>query len=290
MLSLLSPGSAEGVYLRASASPYNGSMVRPDDERQLLPPLVGLVPSCCDEPAGESPVPVSAGAPGSRPQAGGETLQARAGCQEPLRWEQPRGPQREVNAAASTDLQRESRAGHVAAKAMSVGPDPERPADLPGVRAAARVEGSSRNRRDPSAWPLSGQGAPYKPSAKSATAQRESEGIVVPLRPVQQNAGRGKGPCGGRVGSGGKREGMSGHKIRSIHPVGRGSDSKVRQLQRRLWAVAKQPPKRRIHALAASTGVTSCGRRGYVRDRITERARPQAVLIPQALLLRGTIR
>jgi hypothetical protein len=26
VLSLLSPGSAEGVYLRASASPYNGSM------------------------------------------------------------------------------------------------------------------------------------------------------------------------------------------------------------------------------------------------------------------------
>lgn len=74
----------------------------------------------------------------------------------------------------------------------------------------ARVEGSSRNRRDPSAQPLSGQGAPYKPSAKSATAQRGSEGIVVPMRPVQQNAGRGKGPCGGRVGSGGKREGMAG--------------------------------------------------------------------------------
>jgi hypothetical protein len=168
------------------------------------------VTSRCDEPAGESPAPVGAGAPGSRPQAGGETLQARAGCRKPLRRKQPRGPQREVNAAASSDVQRESRAGHVAAKAMFDGPVPECPSGLPGVWAVARVEGSSRNRRDPSAQPLSGQGAPYKPRAKSATVQRESEGIVVPMRPVQHNAGRGKGPCGGRVGSGGKREGMAG--------------------------------------------------------------------------------
>ena len=97
--------------------------------------------------------------------------------------------------------------------------------------------------------PLSGQGASYKPSVKSTTAQRESEGIVVPERPVQHNAGRGKGPCGGRVGSGGKREGMSGHKIRSNHPAGRWSGSKVRRLQRRLWAVAKRQPGRRFHAL-----------------------------------------
>jgi len=224
-------------------------MLRPDDDRQLSLPFGELEPSRCDEPAGGSPVPVGAGAPGSRPQAGGESLQARAGCQKPLRREPPRGPQREVNAAASTDSQWESRAGHVAAKAMFDGPVPECPSGLPGVRAVARVEGSSRNRRDPSAQPLSGPGAPYKPSAKSATAQRESEGIVVPLRPVQQNAGRGKGPCGGCVGSGGKREGMSGHGTRSNSPVGHWFDSKVRQLQRRLWAAAKRQPERRFHAL-----------------------------------------
>ncbi len=217
-------------------------MLRPDDDRQLLLPFAGLVPSGCDQPAGESPVPVSAGAPGSRPQAGGETRQARAGCRKPLRREQPRGPQRHVNAAASSELQRESRAGHVAAKATSVDPEPERATDLPGVWAVARVEGWSRNRRDPSARPLSGRGEPYKPSVKSATVQRESEGIIVPMRPVQQNAGRGKGPCGGRVGSGGKRTGMSGHKIRSNHPAGRQSGAKAQRLRRRLWAAAKQPP------------------------------------------------
>jgi hypothetical protein len=36
----------------------------------------------------------------------------------------------------------------------------------------------------------------YKPKVKSSDAQRESEGIVVPGRPVEQNAGGGKGPCG----------------------------------------------------------------------------------------------
>ncbi len=42
---------------------------------------------------------------------------------------------------------------------------------------------------------------------------------------------------------------MSGHKTRSNHPVGRRSDAKVRQLQRRLWAAAKRQPGRRFHAL-----------------------------------------
>ncbi len=42
---------------------------------------------------------------------------------------------------------------------------------------------------------------------------------------------------------------MSGHKIRSNSPVGRWFDSKVRQLQRRLCAVAKRQPERRFHAL-----------------------------------------
>ena len=73
-------------------------------------------------PAGASPVSVSAGAPSSRPQAAGESPVARAGCQEPLRREPARGPQHQVKPAASSDLQPESRAGHVAAKAMSAAP------------------------------------------------------------------------------------------------------------------------------------------------------------------------
>jgi len=142
-------------------------MVRPEesDHRCLSLARFG---SRCIEPAGGSPVPVGTGAPGSRPQAGGEILLARAGCHKPLRREQARGPQLKVNAAASTEEQWESRAAHVTAKATSHGPVPERPWGLPGVWAAARVQGSMRNRRGPSAWPGSGQGVSYKPKVKSS--------------------------------------------------------------------------------------------------------------------------
>ncbi len=106
-----------------------------------------------------------------------------------------------------------------------------------------------RNRRDPSALPSSGHGVSDKPKVKPIAAQRESEGAVVPLMPVEQNAGGGKDPCDGHAARGGKREGMPGDRPRSNHPVGRSSDVKVRELQRRLWAAAKRAPGRRFHAL-----------------------------------------
>src|SRR5919198_6607464 len=102
-------------------------------------------------PAGASPVSVSAGAPSSRPQAREETRAARAGCQKPLRREQARGPQQEVKPAASTDVQLESRAGHVAAKAMSAMPQSggARVAGLGGVEGAARVHGGGGETKGP---------------------------------------------------------------------------------------------------------------------------------------------
>jgi hypothetical protein len=142
-------------------------MVRPDEPVRRCLSLAGAGSRCID-PAGGSPVPVSAGAPGSRPRAGGVIPLARAGCRKPLRREQARGPQRYVNAAASTEEQWESRVAHFTAKAMFRGPVPERPRGLPGVGAVARAQGSMRNRRGPSAWPVSGQGVSYKPRAKSS--------------------------------------------------------------------------------------------------------------------------
>jgi hypothetical protein len=85
------------------------------------------------------------------------------------------------------------------------------------------VQGVVRNTGDPSASPSSRQGASYKPKAKTAAAQRESEGVAVPTRRrsdgrsplapyrtnvVQNNATGGKGPCGGGVVGAGTREGM----------------------------------------------------------------------------------
>jgi RNA-directed DNA polymerase len=90
---------------------------------------------------------------------------------------------------------------------------------------------------------------------KSPGRQRESEGVVVPLIGVHDNAPGGKGPHFDHAGGEGKREGMTG-SVRSNYPGGREpavlpwmSTVKVRELQRKLWAAAKQSPERRFHAL-----------------------------------------
>jgi RNA-directed DNA polymerase len=106
---------------------------------------------------------------------------------------------------------------------------------------------------------------------KPSGVQRESDGVVVPVIGVQHNAPGGKGPDFGHAGGGGKREGMAGlawsnypDSPRAVVAVdGRPSAVKVRELQRRLWATAKQQEDRRFHALYDRiTEVTFCGRRG----------------------------
>jgi len=210
----------------------------------------GVPLSRCADPAGGSPAPVGTGAPGSRPQERGKILVSRAGRQEPLRRERARGPQHEVNPAASSDLPRGSRAAHVTAKATSATQESgtESAVGPSGVGGAAREQGLGWKRRDPSALPMSRQGVLYKPMVKAGAAQRESEGIVVPEMAATKNAAGGKGPWGGRVGGGGKREGMAG-KSGSKHPRGPAPADKVRQLRRRLYVAAKRSPSRRFHAL-----------------------------------------
>ena len=89
---------------------------------------------------------------------------------------------------------------------------------------------------------------PYKPMVKVDGAQRESDGVVVPLIAVSNAAG-GKDPDFGHAGDGGMREGMAG-SARSNFPEGRHmAPDKVRRLQNRLWATAKQSRGRRFHAL-----------------------------------------
>lgn len=120
------------------------------------------------------------------------------------------------------------------------------------------MHGLGRNRRDPSAWPASGKDRMYKPMVKSFGGQRESEGVVVPLIGVQQNAPGGKDPRFDHAWEAGKRQGMTG-TARSNHPGGSQpavaadrlvpSVGKVRELQRKLWAAAKQSSGRRFHAL-----------------------------------------
>jgi hypothetical protein len=169
--------------------------VRRDVMTDLSASLVEMGIACCASSAGVSPVLVSIGAPGSRPQVVEGDLQTQAGYQKPMRWREPlhgkrtRGPQLEVKPAASTDLQPGGRADHVTAKATSHARALKLAGDTGGVRGAARVSGEERNTRDPSAQPLSWQGDSYKPMAKANTAQRESEGIVV-LHNPERSGGR----------------------------------------------------------------------------------------------------
>jgi hypothetical protein len=165
-------------------------------------------------PTGESPVQVSAEAPGSRSQAPGEIPVSRAGRRKPggqrqlPDGEQARGPQHEVKPAASTEKQSESRAAHFTVKAISNAAVSEAAADLGGVLGAARVQGEVRNTRGPSLPPSSRQGGSYKPRAKSSAAERESEGRVVLTMAATNNAAGRKAPCGGYVQEAGNREGM----------------------------------------------------------------------------------
>jgi len=100
---------------------------------------------------------------------------------------------------------------------------------------------------------------------KSGGGQRESERGIVPLISVHDNALGGKGPHFDHASGEGKHQGMAG-TARSNSPGGqqpavaglvpppapgmvRADPVNVRQLQRRLWAAAKQSPERRFHAL-----------------------------------------
>jgi len=192
-------------------------MVRRDGARRAI---VALAAPRCSSPAGVSPASVSTGTPSSRPQASAERPVARAGCQRPLRRKPARGPQPNVKPAASTHLQSESRAAHGTVKATSDAPwsGGVRASGLGGVWGAARVHGDERNTRDPSARPESGHRGSYKPTAKSSRAQRESEGVVVPVIVATNNATGGKDPCSGLVDRAATCKGMTG-RTGSNHPA-----------------------------------------------------------------------
>lgn len=151
---------------------------------------------CCAVPAGESPARVIAGEPGSRPASEVERPKGEAWCQKPdavkaAGGRQQRGPQHEVKPAASSESQSESRAAHVTAKATSLDRESGWSGGLGGVEGAARVEGEVRNTRDPSRLPTSGEGRAYKPKVKARGGERESEGLVVPMKAVTPLEGRG---------------------------------------------------------------------------------------------------
>ena len=109
----------------------------------------------------------------------------------------------------------------------------------------------------------------YKPVVKSSGAQRESDGVVVPLAASRVVGGR--TPTSVTSSGAGTREGMTG-TARSNYPDGRHLPStKCDDSRTRLWAAAKQSEGRRFHALYDRiSGMTSWWRRGGGCEPIVE--------------------
>ncbi len=221
-------------------------MVRPDDCRHPNALAGGSDGSGCIDPAGESPVQVSVGAPGSRLPVAAERPLAEAQRQEPgSSGKQAHGPQpSEVNVAASSDSQpkgvREGRAGHATAKATDIGPDPKRPVDLSGVETAARAQGSMRNGRGPTRSSSSEEGTPISAERETVSCREGVRGDRS-SNEAADNAVERRVPAS--VAPSSKDERGHGAKAPN-HPK-----EKARQLQRRLYVAAKQCRTRRFHAL-----------------------------------------
>lgn len=193
-------------------------MVRPEARSSPRTPFAsdGVVSACCVPPAGASPATVSAGAPCSRLRSWGEIPPAERSVESPHGSVRVRGGERSCGPRMKRTLQPRdisprkggtSRAGHIAVKAIDCTLRSGWVEGVPGVGRRARSDGGTRNRRDPTRRPTSGEGASYKPSAKWARAGRESEGLIVPLRPGESPA-EGRSPALVVLGYGGKGEGM----------------------------------------------------------------------------------
>jgi len=145
---------------------------------------------------GESPVRVSAGAPGSRLQPEGEIRPSRAECQKPLK-------EREANQRAATISERNSLVKLSAERCLG-GPSrschgegnrqhsgPERVLDLSGVSGGGTLGQSKAEQERPYLAAKSGKDRAYKAGRlKSHGAGRESEGSVVPMKACSQTRWR----------------------------------------------------------------------------------------------------
>jgi len=158
-----------------------------------------------------------AGAPCSRLRARGEIRASERSVESPRSpvrvagGEQSCGPNLRCEPLQPREIdaeRRRGRADHFAAKATDWACGTGAAQDPPGVRKAARSDSLDRNRRDPPRPPTSGKDPRYKPRAKCAGAGRESEGLIVLLRPGETRE-EGRGPALVALVLEGKCEGMA---------------------------------------------------------------------------------
>jgi hypothetical protein len=152
-------------------------------------------------PAGESPVRVSAGAPGSRLQPQREISEAERGVKSLFGGSERAGCDCSLVKVTTEEPSRSFRGeGHVRRPFSGVG---RRVLPGYGKLHVRKVRFGTWEARLPS--PTSGKDRPYKPSAKGDGGQRESDGVVVVPIGVQNNAPGAKDPHFDRAGRGGKR-------------------------------------------------------------------------------------
>jgi hypothetical protein len=178
----------------------------------LRPDRIATILLCSDSRciglAGASPAAVSAGAPRSRHRTMRETS-ASEWCVKSLesverlaaKEASPRA-QHQVNLAAPRHRPpkgRGGRAAHATAKATDyIGQFRNDVGHLRGTEEGTWIQPNAEQER-PVPTAASGEGDLYKPTVKGDRVGRESEGFIVPLKPVDKT-GRGKGPCFGHAG------------------------------------------------------------------------------------------
>jgi hypothetical protein len=208
-------------------------------------------------PAGESPVRVGVGAPGSRPQSRGEIPAAERGVKSLFGGSKRAGCDCSLVKFTTEEPSRSCHGeGHV------------RRVEFRSVRRVLPGYGKLHARmvwfgtRETRLSSLVSKDRSYKPMVKSSGGQRESEGAVVVLIGVQNNAPGAKGPHFDRACVGSERKGMTARQMRPNHPGGRKPAVPVAsemaqvttcpaaraQPRGRLWEAAKQPRSRTLRA------------------------------------------
>ena len=155
----------------------------------------------CDRPAGESPVRVSAGAPGSRPRLEGEILRAERGVESLFGGSKRVGCDCSLVRVIIGEPSRSCHGeGHVRQSWFRIGCG----GSLRGMGSCTCAR-SDRGTRETRLSSLVSKDRSYKPMAKSSGGQRESDGVVVVMIGVKLKASGAKGPDFGHGWAGGKR-------------------------------------------------------------------------------------
>jgi hypothetical protein len=202
----------------------------------------------CVTPTGESPVRVSAEAPGIRPQSRGEIPAAERGVESLFGGSKRAGWDCSLVKVTIGEPSRSCHGeGHVRQSWFRVGYG----RSSRGTETCMRAR-SDHGTRETRLASLVSKDRSYKPMAKSGGGQRESEGPKVVWSGVQLKAPGAKGPRFDRARVGSERQGMSALRMRTNFPSGLWSVEPVRaavavarsvslaQPRCRLWASAKR--------------------------------------------------